>query len=195
VLPDAEVVADRFHVMKQVSDELDSKRKEERRKAKVEVKKAKSKSTKKQKEEVENVIKGSKYPLLKNADDLQDDQKEKLEEVKVVFPELGQMYDLKEKFRKIFEESEDWYQGTFNLIDWIKSASSLFSKSCKTIIRWFTEITGYFEHRISNGCVEGINNKIKLIKRCGYGFRNFENFRVRVLLSCAKSTDLHTQLG
>jgi transposase len=195
VLPDAEVVADRFHVMKQVNDELDSKRKEERRKAKTEVKKAKSKSTKKQKEEVENVIKGSKYPLPKNADDLKDDQKEKLEAVKVVFPELGQMYDLKEEFRKIFEESEDWYQGTFKLIDWIKSAASLFSKSCETIIRWFAEITGYFEHHISSGCVEGVNNKIKLIKRCGYGFRNFENFRVRVLLSCAKSTDLHTQLG
>jgi transposase len=88
VLPDAEVVADRFHVMKQVNDELDSKRKEERRKAKAAVKKAKSKSTKKQKEEVENVIKGSKYPFLKNADDLKDDQKEKLEAVKVVFPEL-----------------------------------------------------------------------------------------------------------
>jgi transposase len=105
------------------------------------------------------------------------------------------MYDLKEEFRSIFENSEDWYQGTFNLIDWIKSASVLFSKSCQTILRWFTEITGYFEHRISNGCVEGTNNKIKLIKRCGYGFRNFENFWVRVLLSCNKSTNLHTQLG
>ena len=194
MLPDATVVADRFHVMKQVNEELDSKRKEERRNAKSEVKKSKSKSKKKKKEEIENVIKGSKYPLLKNEIDLQNDQKEKLDEVKAVFPVLGQMHDLKEEFRSIFEDSEDWNQGTFKLIDWIKSASSLFSKSCKTIIRWFSEITGYFEHHISNGCVEGINNKIKLIKRCGYGFRNFENFRVRVLLSCNKSIDLHTQL-
>ena len=194
MLPDATVVADRFHVMKQVNEELDSKRKEERRNAKSEVKKSKSKSKKKKKEEIENVIKGSKYPLLKNEIDLQNDQKEKLDEVKAVFPVLGQMHDLKEEFRSIFEDSEDWNQGTFKLIDWIKSASSLFSKSCKTIIRWFSEITGYFEYHISNGCVEGINNKIKLIKRCGYGFRNFENFRVRVLLSCNKSIDLHTQL-
>lgn len=194
MLPDAEIVADRFHVMKQVNNELDSKRREERRKAKAEVKKAKSKSKKKKKEDIENVIKGSKYPLLKNEADLRDDQKEKLESVKTVFPILGQMHDLKEEFRSIFENSEDWYQGTFRLIDWIKSASSLFTESCQTIIRWFNEITGYFEHHISNGCVEGINNRIKLIKRCGYGFRNFENFRVRVLLSCNKSTDLHTQL-
>ena len=105
------------------------------------------------------MIKGSKYPLLKNEIDLQNDQKEKLDEVKAVFPVLGQMHDLKEEFRSIFEDSEDWNQGTFKLIDWIKSASSLFSKSCKTIIRWFSEITGYFEHHISNGCVEGIKQQ------------------------------------
>ena len=195
MVPDAEIVADRFHVMKQVNEELDGKRKEERRKAKSEVKKAKGKSAKKKKQKIEDAIKGSKYPLLKNGVDLNDKQKEKLKEVKDFFPVLGQMYDLKEEFRSIFENFEDWNQGTFNLIDWIKSASGLFSKSCQTILRWFTEINGYFEHHISNGCVEGTNNKIKLIKRCGYGFRNFENFWVRVLLSCNKSTNLHTQLG
>ncbi|MFN7557644.1 MAG: transposase [Microcystis sp.] len=42
----------------------------------------------------------------------------------------------------------------------------------------------------SNGCVEGLNNKLKVIKRCGYGFRNFENFEIWVLLSCNKSMNL-----
>ena len=41
----------------------------------------------------------------------------------------------------------------------------------------------YFDERITNGVVEGINNKLKLIKRSAYGFRNFDNFRIRVLLS------------
>ncbi|MBE5231954.1 MAG: transposase [Microcystis sp.] len=40
---------------------------------------------------------------------------------------------------------------------------------------------------MSNGCVESLNNKLKVIKRCGYGFRNFE---IRVLLSCNKSITL-----
>ncbi|WP_372380558.1 transposase [Microcystis aeruginosa] len=44
-------------------------------------------------------------------------------------------------------------------------------------------IISYFERRTTNGMVEGINNKLKLIKRRGYGFRNFRNFWVRSMLS------------
>jgi transposase len=176
--------------MKQINEELDSKRKEERRKAIAEVEKAKSKAKKKEKEEIEDALKGSKYPLLKNEINLLDEQKEKLKKVKEVSPILGQMHNLKEDFRTIFEESHNWAEGTLKLMDWIKTASNVFSKSCQTLINWFGEVTGYFEHHISNGCVEGLNNKLKVIKRCGYGFRNFENFEIRVLLSCTKSIDL-----
>lgn len=49
----------------------------------------------------------------------------------------------------------------------------------------FSEIMGYFESRITQGVVEGINNKLKLIKRSGYGFKNFENFKLRCLLNWA----------
>jgi transposase len=52
----------------------------------------------------------------------------------------------------------------------------------KTIIRWFGEIIGYFENRTTNGVVEGINNKLKLIKRRGYGFRNVKRFELRSLI-------------
>jgi transposase len=41
---------------------------------------------------------------------------------------------------------------------------------------------GYFEKRTTNEIVEGINNKLKLLKRCGFGFRNFNNFKIRALL-------------
>ena len=190
VLPNAEIVADRFHVMKQINDELDNQRKKEKRKAEAEVKKARGKAKKKEKETIKNVIKGSKYPLLKNEVDLLDEQKEKLEKVKKVNPILRQMHNLKEEFRIIFENSDNWSEKTLELINWIKKASNVFSKSCQTFINWFGEITGYFEHHISNVCVEGLNNKLKVIKRCGYGFRNFENFEIRVLLSCSKSIDL-----
>ncbi|NCS45979.1 MAG: transposase, partial [Microcystis aeruginosa BS11-05] len=47
----------------------------------------------------------------------------------------------------------------------------------------FGEIISYFERRTTNGVVEGINNKLKLIKRRGYGLRNFQNFWVRSMLS------------
>ncbi|MBR8827342.1 MAG: transposase [Gomphosphaeria aponina SAG 52.96 = DSM 107014] len=48
---------------------------------------------------------------------------------------------------------------------------------------WLGEIIGYFEHRTTNGGVEGINNKLKLLKRRAYGFRNFDNFNIRSLLA------------
>ena len=48
--------------------------------------------------------------------------------------------------------------------------------------RWLAEILGYFEQRTTNGIVEGINNKLKLLKRSGLGFRNFKNFEMRALL-------------
>ena len=137
-----------------------------------------------------DVLKGSKYPLLKNEVDLLDEQKKKLEKIKNISPILAQMHVLKEDFRTIFEDSNNWGEGTLKLMDWINNASNLFSRSCQTLINWFGEVTAYFEHHISNGCVEGLNNKLKVIKRCGYGFRNFENFEIRVLLSCNKSIDL-----
>ena len=54
-----------------------------------------------------------------------------------------------------------------------------FSEMSNTIIRWFDEVIAYFDNGTNSGTIEGINNKLKLIKRSGYGFRNFENFRVR----------------
>ncbi|MDB9429662.1 transposase, partial [Microcystis aeruginosa CS-555/01A07] len=48
-------------------------------------------------------------------------------------------------------------------------SSSVFTKSCQTIRNWFGEIISYFERRTTNGMVEGINNKLKLIKRRAYG--------------------------
>jgi len=43
------------------------------------------------------------------------------------------------------------------------------------VLQWFDEIIAYFDKGTTSGAVEGINNKLKLIKRSAYGFRNFEN--------------------
>jgi transposase len=58
-----------------------------------------------------------------------------------------------------------------------------------TIKRWLGEIVGYFDYKTTSGIVEGINNKLKLIKRSGFGFRNFDNFRIISLISW----DLHNE--
>lgn len=176
LMPNAVVVADRFHVMKQINEELDKQRKTEKRAAQ------KEKSQKK-KEKILSGLAKSKYALLKNECNLNEKQKEKLAEVKKLCPTLGKMHELKENFRDIFEKTQDGITGLLKISDWLKEAATYYPESKKTIVRWIGEIIAYFDERITNGVVEGINNKIKLIKRAAYGFRNFDNFRTRVLLS------------
>jgi transposase len=176
LMPNANITADRFHVMKQVNDELDSMRKAEK------------KAAMSLEEESEKVVKlealnKSKYSLLKNQKDLNEKQKDKLESVLEASPRLAKMHSLKEQFRDIFQTTKTWGDSIIKLLDWMCEAESYFPKSLATIVRWFGEIVGYFDGRTTSGTVEGINNKLKLIKRLGYGFRNFSNFRLRSLLN------------
>ena len=93
------------------------------------------------------------------------------------------MHELKEKIRIIFNETNDWLIGLFKLGIWLLRAKKFFPVSQQTIIRWLDEIFAYFDNNATSGVVEGINNKLKLIKRSGYGFINFDNFRIRCLLN------------
>jgi len=56
---------------------------------------------------------------------------------------------------------------------------------CRTLTRWKTEILNFFKFRITNARVEGFNNTAKVIKRMAYGFRSFKNYRLRVLTACS----------
>ena len=183
LIPNAQVVADRFHVMTQVNQELDKTRKREKRKLEDFIKKSKLQSDKDEYEKILNGLKKSKYALLKNESDLNEEQKTKLAQVKKLSPNLKIMHELKENIRIIFNETDDWLAGLFKLGIWLDRAKKYFPVSQKTIIRWFDEIIAYFDNGTTSGVVEGINNKLKLIKRSGYGFRNFDNFRARCLLN------------
>lgn len=176
LMPNANVTADRFHVMKQVNNELDTMRKAEK-------KTAMSLENKLERDRILEGLNKSKYSFIKNEDSLNEKQKEKLKSAQEVSPILAKMHQLKEEFRDIFESSKSWGDSVIKLLDWMHDALSYFPKSIGTIVRWFGEIVGYFDRRTTSGVVEGINNKLKLIKRLGYGFRNFSNFRLRSLLN------------
>lgn len=176
LMPNAQVVADRFHVMTQINKELDSRRKQEKREAE------KIKNQKERERKVQG-IKNSKYPLLKKKEKLNETEKEKLNEVEKLIPELMLMYQEKEKIREIFESPITGDEAFWKMIEWTESSYKYFPKSCQTIKRWINEILAYFDNRTTQGTVEGINQKIKLIKRRGYGLNNFNNFRRRVLLN------------
>ncbi|MEG4348070.1 ISL3 family transposase [Microcoleus sp. A003_D6] len=184
LMPNAQVVADRFHVMVQVNQELDTQRKRERRQViDLTIKSKSDKEAAEHKERLEG-INDSKYSLLKNEEDLNEKQNIKLMEVKKVCPNLAIMHKLKEKFRQIFENKKtNWLRGLLRIGIWQKRAKQYFPDSVKTITNWLDEIIAYFDNRTTSGVVEGINNKLKLIKRSAYGFRNFENYKNRCLLT------------
>ena len=175
ICPNTEVTIDRFHVAKKVHEELNQ--------ARIEQKKTAETLNAKERAKLFTSLKGSKYTLLKKEENLSEKQKEKLAQAKNASPLIEIMHNLKEEFGQIFDESESLGEGTLLLIDWLKKAEKYYPQSVKTIKRWFVEIVGYFERKTTSGVVEGINNKLKLIKRCAYGFNNFRNFEIISLLN------------
>ena len=106
LMPNAQVVADRFHVMVQVNKELDTQRKREKRQVIDLIKKSKSSKKAAGYKEILEGINDSKYSLLKNEENLNEQQSIKLMEVKKVCSNLAEMHKLKEKFRQIFENKK-----------------------------------------------------------------------------------------
>jgi len=172
--PNAVITVDRFHVSKLLHEELNQGRIEQKKTA--ESLKAESR------EKVLGNLKGCKYILLKRSENLNEKQKNQLIKLKEASPKIAIMYNLKEEFTEIFDKSNNLGEGTINLLDWLEKAAPFFQKTVKTIKNWVGEVVGYFERKTTQGVVEGINNKLKLIKRSGFGFRNFDNFQKRSLL-------------
>jgi transposase len=164
LLPNAIITVDRFHVAQSINAELKKLKNQE----------------KKQNPEV---MKGAHYAILKNQDDLTDTQQEKLQQVYETCPTLKMAHRLKECLRHIFECDSTREKAIIRIQKWIRIAEqeSLFPDFRKTLTSWLDKIANYFCQRTTSGIVEGINNKIKLIKRRAFGFRNFEHFRLRVM--------------
>jgi transposase len=175
MLPQASIVADRFHVTKIVNQEVNLV-------CRSVLQANENNPDPVEKEQVKEALKQSKYALLKPEAHLTGKQKLKLAQVKAVSPLLAEAHQQKEAFRDIFQTSQNWTEGMFSLLDWLAENQKRFHSSVSTISRWLGEVTAYFDYRTTSGAVEGINNKLKLIKRSGYGFRNFENFRIRCLI-------------
>ena len=158
VFPNAKVIIDRFHVMKVVNKDLNKLR----RAAGI-------------------TDRQSKCLLLSNRVKLNQEQIDKLELTLRKSECLRIAYEMKEKFREIYETNLTVKEGQNKIKEWLNHAQVFFRESTSTIENHFEGICNYFLHRTTSGVMEGINNRIKLIMRQGYGFSNFNNFRNRVL--------------
>jgi transposase len=169
-LPHADIVADRFHVMKQLNDRLTQLRRAIQRKAD---------------EATKEILKGSRWLLVKNRNELTPEEEIRLMEILNVSAELRVAYLLKEEFRTIFEKINHPPQAELFLKAWIWKATGTgnryLAKFVSTLRNWWTEILLYFGERFTNGFVEGTNRAIRVIINRAYGYRNFDNFRLQVL--------------
>ncbi len=169
-LPKARRVADRFHVMQQLNKQLGKARLAYQRKSD---------------EDTQAALKGCRWLLVMNRDNLSEKQEQKLMPALEAAPELKQIYLLKEEFRLIFERVQDKQQAQRFLQAWICTAQASQNEHLlafiKTLRNWWSEILNYFDKRITNGFVEGINRAIRGIIWRAYGFRNFENFKLQIL--------------
>lgn len=208
-LPNAERCVDAFHVVGWINDTLNEVRIAAWREAQAEVKKMEKSSRKvpghprkdnsdaaklKKARKEASMIKGSMYALGKNPENLTDNQKEQLDIVTAIDSKLCRGYARKEQLRLILHMNhEQEAQRALKKCLWWASHSRIpaFIELGKKIRRHFQHILNTIRLGMSNARIESTNNKIKLIIRRAYGFRNIQNMIDMVLLICS---DLHIPL-
>jgi len=171
-LPHARRIVDRFHVMKNLNEALTKARRAIQKEAD---------------EDIKELLKGCRWLLVKNKENLKAEEQQKLRTMLEASPELKACYEFKEAFRDLFNQELDYQSAEERLLDWVArvEASSFraLQSFVKTLRNWWQPILNYFVGRHTNGFAEGVNLKIRMLNRRGYGYHNFNSFRLHVLVA------------
>ena len=168
--PEAVHVFDHFHVVKLMNEKLDDIRRKVY---------SMEKDVNKRK-----VLKGTRYLLLGNGADIFDKQhKSRLDNALAMNEPLSKTYYLKEQLRQIWMQPvKSMGEDVFD--DWVRQAEESeipqLQKMAVTMRAYKTGILAWYDCHLSTGKVEGINNKIKVMKRNAYGFRDDRYFTLRL---------------
>ena len=169
------IVIDRFHVAKLYRKGLDTLRKHELQRLKKELSAEEYKQ-----------LQGVMWTLRKREAQVTLEDKEKLDRLFMHSPQLKVAYELCNALTRIFEKRIGKRRAKSQLTDWIVRvrASTLhcFNTFVTTLEKWMDEIANYFLDRLTSGFVEGLNNKIKVIKRRCYGILNVTHLFQRIHL-------------
>lgn len=168
VFPHVSIVHDRYHVIALANTAVDETRRAIVRTLETHQRPA---------------IKGTRFILLKGGETLSDDALEHLKRLEAANQPLYQAYLLKEDLR-LFWTLGSKSEATSFLAAWIQRAAasgiSQFEYLARTLQRRAKYLLSYFEHPITTGPLEGLNNKIKVLKRQAYGFRDLHYFKLRL---------------
>ena len=169
------IVIDRFHVAKSYREGADKLRKQECKRLKKELSDDEYKQ-----------LKGVMWAFRKNKSNLSEEGQVLLDRLFAHSPDLKSAYDLRENLTAIFESPLSKSQATQQLTQWQQavrdSGLRCFDSFLTTLDNWSDEITNYFHRRLNSGFVEGLNNKLKTIKRRCYGLLNPDHLFQRLFL-------------
>lgn len=171
-LPGVPLVFDRFHVVKLMNEALTETRRGLYRELKDVMQK--------------DVLKGSRWILLKNPENLsvKHNEETRLKEALELNAPLATAYYMKEDLRQFWEQP-DRETAEKVITDWVERANKSgirpLMKMGNTIATYKFGILNWYEHPVSSGRLEGTNNKIKVLKRMAYGYRDLDFFKLRIM--------------
>lgn len=172
--PDAEIVHDKFHIAKYLGEAVDKVRRRE---------------NKELKQVGDETLNGSRQLWLYNAENLNDDRYDELMAIQRSDLKTGRAWAIKENFRWFWDYSyasnakkffDRWYGWA------IRSRLDPIKKVAKMLKSHLDGLLSYFRHQVTNATSEGFNSRIQSIKSAARGFRNFTNYRLRILFYCGK---------
>lgn len=171
--PEAMIVFDKFHVVKKFGEVITKLRTSEHHKADT--------------PEGKDILKGTKWLLLRNKANLKPEAKQELKQLLELNEHLATAYILKEKLAIIWNyKSVSCAKRAID--EWIDLAEESDIRGIRSFIKLLRRheygILNHCKQPISNGKLEGTNNKIKVLKRRAYGFRDVEYFKLKILEAC-----------
>ena len=179
-LPNALHILDRFHVMKLLNKAIDQTRRIEFRAL--------------QEEGKENILTSTRWLFLKSPGNLTDKQSVKLSDLVDQNLKTYKVYLMRELFQKLWTITAARHAETFikgwciianrSKIDPLKRVAKTLTKHLPYLLNWFKT-----ERKISNGTVEGFNNKVKLIMRRAFGFSSFSHLEIALYHNLGNLTE------
>lgn len=164
-LPGADIVHDRFHLVKYLNEAIDKVRKREV----------------KTNEELRN----SRYALLKNEENLTEKQRIKFDAIRQANYQVSKAWQVREDFKDLFNKENNKEAAFILFMRWAKSSKDFMIKETTKIVEMFkNHLPGVINALITsfnNAMAERLNGKIQELKTAGRGYRTFEKFRSAIL--------------
>jgi transposase len=173
-VPEADIVHDKFHVSKYLGEAVDKVRRQEHKELLA---------------QGDETLKGTRQLWLYNPQNFSSEQAEEFSALKDLQLKVARAWAAKELFSKFWEyQEEGWarrfFKGWFGWVS--RSRLKPMVEVAQMLKRHLENLLTYLRHHITNAVTEGLNSKIQSLKSAARGFRNFQNYRIRILFFCGK---------